>query len=128
LIFVEVALTQGSARSIQHVLAAPVPKDNSEPKPDTAIFYSINNCQPGLAGVSFGNFLIKQVTDNLAEEIPTLKCYATLSPVPGFRAWLKHQLTTPQRVIEFSEPELLLLSRLEGSSWCEDDLKAQQLK
>src|SRR5439155_462340 len=114
--------------SIQDVLSAKNPGEHAEIKADAAIFYSINNCQPGLAGVSFGNFLIKQVTDSLAEEIPSLKYYATLSPVPGFRAWLKHQLTTPQHVIEFSEPELLLLSRLEGSSWCEDDLKAQQLK
>ena len=128
LIFVEVALTRGLPASIQDVLSAKNPGEHAEIKADTAIFYSINNCQPGLAGVSFGNFLIKQVTDSLAEEIPSLKYYATLSPVPGFRAWLKHQLTTPQRVIEFSEPELLLLSRLEGSSWCEDDLKAQQLK
>src|SRR5206468_10486912 len=120
LIFVEVALTKGLASSIQDVLSAPIPAPDFQFRPDTAIFYSINNCQPGLAGVSFGNFLIKQVTDSLAEEIPSLKYYATLSPVPAFRAWLKHQLTAPQRVIAFSEPELLLLSRLEGSSWCAD--------
>src|SRR5439155_1645441 len=128
LIYVEVALVTGLASSIQKVLSAKVPDQDFEFKPDAAIFYSINNCQPGLSGVSFGNFLIKQVTDSLAEEIPSLKYYATLSPVPGFCAWLKHQLTTPQRLIEFSEPELLLLSQLEGSSWCEDDSKARQLK
>jgi len=128
LIFVEVALTRGLPGSIHDVLSAKNPGEHAEIKADAAIFYSINNCQPGLAGVSFGNFLIKQVTDSLAEEIPSLKYYATLSPVPGFCAWLKHQLTTPQRLIEFSEPELLLLSQLEGSSWCEDDSKARQLK
>ena len=127
LIFVEVALTQELPASIHDVLSAKNPGEHAEIKADAAIFYSINNCQPGLAGVSFGNFLIKQVTDSLAEEIPSLKYYATLSPVPGFLAWLKQQLTTPQRVIAFSEPELLLLSQLEGSSWCEDS-KAQQLK
>src|SRR5437870_6221328 len=127
LIFVEVALTRGLPASIQDVLSAKNPAEHAEIKADAAIFYSINNCQPGLAGVSFGNFLIKQVTDSLAEEIPSLKYYATRSPVPGFLAWLKQQLTTPQRVIEFSEPERLLLSQLESSSWCEDS-KAQQLK
>src|SRR2546422_8217695 len=94
LIFVEVALTRGLPASIHDVLSAKNPGEHAEMKADAAIFYSINNCQPGLAGVSFGNFLIKQVTDSLAEEIPSLKYYATLSPVPGFRAWLKHQLTT----------------------------------
>src|SRR5215471_11141142 len=88
LIFVEVALTRGFPKTIDEVLSAKAPDDRTEFKPDAAIFYSINNCQPGLAGVSFGNFLIKQVTDSLAEEILGLKFYATLSPVPGFRAWL----------------------------------------
>src|SRR2546422_3211988 len=103
LIFVEVALTRGLPNSIQDVLSAKAPDEQAEFKPDAAIFYSINNCQPGLAGVSFGNFLIKQVTDSLAEEIPSLKHYATLSPVPGFRTWLRNELTRPQSAIEFSE-------------------------
>jgi malonyl-CoA decarboxylase len=94
LIFVEVALTKGLASSIQDLLSAEIPSPDSQFRPDAAIFYSINNCQPGLAGVSFGNFLIKQVTDSLAEEIPSLRYYATLSPIPGFRVWLKEQLPT----------------------------------
>ncbi len=126
LIFVEVALTRGLSTSIQDVLSAKVPDEHVEFKPDAAIFYSINNCQPGLAGVSFGNFLIKQVTDSLAEEIPSLKYYATLSPVPGFRAWLKNELTRPQ--IEFSGAERSSLSQLDDPRWYEDDAKAQQLK
>src|SRR5690348_10793717 len=59
---------------------------------DTAIFYSISNCQKGLAGISFGNFLIKRVVDNLAAELPRLKTFATLSPIPGFRSWLGERL------------------------------------
>ena len=59
---------------------------------DTAIFYSISNCQDGLRGVSFGNFLIKQVVEELRAELPQLERFSTLSPVPGFRRWLTQQL------------------------------------
>jgi malonyl-CoA decarboxylase len=128
LMFVEVALVTGLASSIQRVLSAKAPDQDLEFKPDAAIFYSINNCQPGLSGVSFGNFLIKQVTDSLAEEIPSLKYYATLSPLPGFRAWLNEELAAPQSAIEFSESERSCLSQLNDHSWVEDDSKAQQLK
>lgn len=62
---------------------------HSRPKALTlAIFYSISNCQPGLRGISFGNFLIKQVADELKSDYPALKQFSTLSPVPGFRRWL----------------------------------------
>lgn len=89
LIFVEVALTKGLVTNIDDVLRDPTPDDAAESTtPDTAIFYSINNCQVGLQGISFGNFLIKQVADELAEEISSLKHYATLSPIPGLRRWL----------------------------------------
>jgi malonyl-CoA decarboxylase len=91
LIFVEVALVNGMAGDIQALLdeTAP-PVDPAEA--DTAIFYSISNCQQGLAGVSFGNFLIKRVVDALRRDLPRLKVFATLSPVPGFRAWLDERL------------------------------------
>src|SRR2546422_6409198 len=128
LIFVEVALTRGLPASIQDVLSAKNPGEHAEIKADAAIFYSINNCQPGLAGVSFGNFLIKQVTDSLAEEIPSLKYYATLSPMPGFRAWLNEELAAPQSAIGFSEAERSCLSHLDDQFWVENDSKAQQLK
>jgi len=90
IIFVEVALTEGLATSIQDVIDAPVPNDPSTggPTADTAIFYSITNCQTGLRGISFGSFLIKQVTERLAAEIPSLTTFSTLSPIPGFAAWL----------------------------------------
>jgi malonyl-CoA decarboxylase len=82
-IFVEVALTRGLARDLELLLdvAAPVlPLKQA----DTAIFYSINNCLEGLRGVPFGNFLIKQVVDELSVELPTIKNYSTLSPLPLF--------------------------------------------
>ncbi len=86
IIFVEVALTSGMSRSIQNVLAPRDPAMTSVP--DTAIFYSITNCQTGLRGISFGNFLIKQVTALLRAELPELETFATLSPIPGFGRWL----------------------------------------
>jgi malonyl-CoA decarboxylase len=61
---------------------------------DSAIFYSISNCQRGLGGVSFGNFLIKRVVDALKRDLPKLETFATLSPMPGFRAWLDPLLTS----------------------------------
>jgi malonyl-CoA decarboxylase len=82
-IFIEVALTRGLARAIDPLLDvnAPVlPADDA----DTAIFYSINNCLDGLRGIPFGNFLIKQVVDELRTELPRLRIYSTLSPLPGF--------------------------------------------
>ena len=87
LIFVEVALLNEMAGRIAPIIRAPVPGDDWT-EPDTAIFYSISNCQPGLRGISFGNFLIKQVAADLSKELPGLKTFATLSPMPGFRRWL----------------------------------------
>ena len=85
LIFVEVALCKGLAGSVTDLLFGAV---EPEVDADTAIFYSISNCQRGLTGISFGNFLIKQVVRELAAEIPRLRRFATLSPIPGFRNWL----------------------------------------
>ncbi|MEP4484350.1 MAG: malonyl-CoA decarboxylase [Halioglobus sp.] len=87
LVFVEIALTNEIPGAI-----APLLRQEREFSPDepvnTVVFYSISNCHPGLAGVSFGNFLIKNVVEKLAQEIPGLKTFVTLSPVPGFRKWL----------------------------------------
>jgi malonyl-CoA decarboxylase len=128
LIFVEIALWKGLAGSIQEVLSAAIPGPRDDFKPDTAIFYSINNCQLGLSGVSFGNFLIKQVTDSLAGEIPSLKRYATLSPIPGFCDWLRSELANPDSAAGLSDPERHLLRQLDDPAWCNNDLIAQQLK
>ncbi len=93
LIFVEVALTAGLADAVQPLLAPPADPAGVPPKgADSAMFYSISNCEDGLRGVSFGNFLIKQVVEELKAELPQLKNFATLSPVPGFNAWLTAQL------------------------------------
>ncbi|CAH2210431.1 MULTISPECIES: malonyl-CoA decarboxylase [unclassified Wolbachia] len=90
LIFVEVALMNEIADSIQHVLDESVP--SSDPSSaSTAIFYSISNTQTGLSGISLGNFLIKRVVEKLSQEFKSVKVYATLSPVPGFTKWLKNQ-------------------------------------
>ncbi len=86
-VFVEVALTSGIPDSIAPLISLErdaLPVDQST----TVVFYSISNCHPGLAGISFGNFLIKNVVKLLAEEIPTLKTFVTLSPIPRVREWL----------------------------------------
>src|SRR5207249_4867644 len=95
LIFVEVALVKGLAGSVQSLLDEKAPVQDPR-QADTAIFYSISNCQQGLAGISFGNFLIKRVVEELSAEFRNLKTFATLSPIPGFRAWLDKQLATDQ--------------------------------
>jgi len=88
LIFVEVALERGMAASVQKLLDEKAPLLDAG-QADTAVFYSINNCQRGLDGISFGNFLIKRVVELLAAEFPKLKTFCTLSPMPGFRHWLE---------------------------------------
>ena len=88
LIFVEVALTKGIPSSIQELLADgrdAIDFDDA----DTAVFYSISNCQPGLAGISFGNSLIKQVASDLLRDLLSLKNFVTLSPIPGMNSWLE---------------------------------------
>ena len=88
LIFVEVALTLAPPAAIAPLLAekrAHVAPDKAR----VATFYSISNCQQGLAGVNFGNFLIKQVVEEIRRELPAIETFVTLSPVPGFRAWLE---------------------------------------
>lgn len=96
LVFVEVALCKGVPNSIQTVLAE---RDDALilDEVDTAAFYSISNCQRGLQGISFGNALIKQVVTDLSKEIPALKNFVTLSPLPGFAQWLQeNQEQLPQ--------------------------------
>src|SRR6202051_3264537 len=95
LIFVEVALVQGVATAMPPLLAQETDEEAARARAaraDTAIFYSISNCQDGLRGISFGNFLIKQVVEELQAEFPQLKRFSTLSPVPGFRRWLGQRL------------------------------------
>lgn len=104
IIFIEAALTTGMSDRVQPLLdlEAPVldPRDA-----DTAIFYSITNCLDGLRGVPFGSFLIKQVVEDLRQNFPNLRRFATLSPVPGFAAWLKKHPRYPQFAEQLELPD-----------------------
>tara|TARA_Y100000817_G_scaffold138734_1_gene108838 strand:+ start:210 stop:1439 length:1230 start_codon:yes stop_codon:yes gene_type:complete len=88
LIFVEVALTTGIPKSIQKIINLDRQEIEIEDA-NTAIFYSISNCHNGLLGISFGNFLIKQVASNLKRELPDLNQFTTFSPLPGFMKWME---------------------------------------
>ena len=90
LIFIEVALVEGLATSVQALLDEAAP-DIAPEEADTAIFYSISNTQKGLQGISFGPFLIKQVVTSLRHDLPNLKTFSTLSPLPGFYRWLQQE-------------------------------------
>jgi malonyl-CoA decarboxylase len=125
LIFVEVALVEGLATSMPPLLSQDVEEDTARAQAagaDTAIFYSISNCQGGLRGVSFGNFLIKQVVEELQAEFPQLKRFSTLSPVPGFRRWLTQQLA------EESNPDAALLPKLARDGWWHDPEQSEPLR
>ncbi|WP_186419053.1 malonyl-CoA decarboxylase [Bosea sp. CS1GBMeth4] len=108
LIFVEVALTRESPSRIVDVLSeerAVLPASSAT----TAVFYSISNCQEGLRGISFGNFLIKQVAEDLKRELPGLDLFVTLSPVPGFARWLGQALAEPAALGLTNEEAALLM-------------------
>lgn len=118
LIFVEVALTKTIPEAISDVLdetRAPIPAQDAK----TAVFYSISNCQVGLRGISFGNFLIKQVVEDLRRDFPNLDTFVTLSPVPGFANWLSKEK-------QFEHSELLTtedkkaLEILDEPGWAND--------
>src|SRR3954465_3198635 len=108
LTFVEVAFTNGIPRAIPPILG----KDGNPLAPadaNTAVFYSISNCQRGLSGVSFGSFLIKQVVEEVSREFPRLSTFVTLSPAPGFAQWLARErqsnnpILLPEDLAELSE-------------------------
>jgi malonyl-CoA decarboxylase len=122
LIFVEVALTESIPGAIAPLLAEdrqPVPIERAR----TAVFYSISNTQRGLGGISFGNFLIKQVVEELRRELPKLENFVTLSPVPGFMPWLKKASDVP-----VTDEGRGLLESLERPDWFEDTELATQLR
>jgi malonyl-CoA decarboxylase len=120
LIFVEVALTETIPPAIAPLLAVdrkPVAIDRAR----TAVFYSISNTQRGLGGISFGNFLIKQVVEELRRELPKLDTFVTLSPVPNFMQWLREAHDVP-----VTEEERALLKQLDDPKWFEhEDVTAQ---
>ncbi len=110
LVFVEVALMMDMPSRIDEILdherKPVVPEEATH-----AVFYSISNCHRGLAGISFGNFLIKQVAVHLQRHYPSLKSFVTISPAPGFRSWLHTQkaarLKQPKAAITESSKSLL---------------------
>src|SRR6266436_4464931 len=125
LIFVEVALVEGMATAMPPLLTRETDDEAARTqaaRADTAIFYSISNCQDGLRGISFGNFLIKQVVEELHAEFPQLERFSTLSPVPGFRRWLM------QRLAEGSDPDTALLPELERDGWWHDLAQSEKLR
>jgi malonyl-CoA decarboxylase len=108
IIFIEVALTRGMSAQVQPLLdmRSPVAATGAA---DCAVFYSITNCQEGLRGISFGNLLIKQVAEDLKREFPNLRRFATLSPIPGFRAWLAKKA--------LSEEDKQVVAAIEDPAW-----------
>src|SRR3981189_685198 len=125
LIFVEVALVQGLATAMPPLLARETDQEAARAqaaRADTAVFYSISNCQDGLRGISFGNFLIKQVVEELQAEFPQLERFSTLSPVPGFRRWLM------QRLAGGSDPDTPLFAPLQRDGWWHDLARSEKLR
>jgi len=122
LIFVEVALTRGLPDAIGPLLEAWPP--GAAGPADTAVFYSINNCQRGLVGISFGNFLLKEVVDSISAELPGVRVFATLSPVPGFRRWLEEELRDLKNPL-FARSERRQIS---GLAWTPDELRQPAVK
>jgi malonyl-CoA decarboxylase len=125
LIFVEVALAEGIPSNIAGLLA-----EDREPvsaaQARAAVFYSISNCQTGLRGISFGDFLIKQVVDELKRELPDLSTFVTLSPAPGFAAWLDRELKGEGGLLSAEDREALNAARSDG--WLDGEDKAEALR
>ncbi len=120
LIFVEVALVEGLATSMPPLLSQDVDEEAARAqaaRADTAIFYSISNCQDGLRGISFGNFLIKQVVEELLAEFPQLKRFSTLSPIPGFRRWLTQRPASERNAAELAR-----------EAWWNDPAESERLR
>jgi malonyl-CoA decarboxylase len=140
LIFVEVALVNGIADNVGDLLDESAPVVDPERNANTAIFYSISNAQQGLAGISFGGFLIKRVVDVLARELPGLRAFSTLSPIPGFRRWLDGQLDAGGSILLPAEAKKLqeatgvegdaaaLRNALERAHWHQDPRLTEALQ
>jgi len=118
LIFVEVALTKDIPAAIGPLLdqaRSPIAANEAT----VAVFYSISNTQRGLSGVTFGNFLIKQVVENLKRELPNVRTFVTLSPAPGFAAWLARERTDANSLC-LDEATKEALSLLDAAEWHRD--------
>ena len=121
----EIEFVPCSPDDLSSPLARYAPIDGTENQdPNTAIFYSISNCQLGLAGISFGNLLIKQVVDAISAELPMIRNFATLSPIPGFCYWLSQRLTkNPPDFLSQDEIDIL-----KQPDWVENEVQRQSLK
>jgi malonyl-CoA decarboxylase len=126
LIFVEVALTTDTPASIAPLLdthRTPIRAQDAT----TAVFYSISNTQKGLGGVSFGNFLIKQVVDDLKRELPGLDTFVTLSPVPNFSKWLARERKADSSAV-LNEEAREALAHLDGAGWHADPIRTETVR
>src|SRR6476619_2304075 len=115
LIFVEVAITREIPGAIAPILASGRQQFVEPDKARIATFYSISNCQRGLAGVSFGNFLIKQVVEEICRELPRLTTSVPLSPVPGFAQWLTREINAENSSVD--QGDRITLALLERPHW-----------
>jgi malonyl-CoA decarboxylase len=126
LIFVEVALTREIASAIAPILSDK--RDLIEPqRATTAVFYSITNCQRGLAGVSFGHFLIKQVVEEVSREVSRISTFVTLSPAPNFAAWLKRECGNAAS-LAIDDHDRAALAALDNDNWWRDPEIAETVR
>ncbi|HEY1362211.1 MAG TPA: malonyl-CoA decarboxylase [Xanthobacteraceae bacterium] len=126
LIFVEVALTRDIPEAIDPILSVNREAVELE-RATTAVFYSISNCQRGLAGVSFGHFLIKQVVEEASRELPRLSTFVTLSPVQRFAEWLKRERAA-EASLALTEEDRAVLAALDRPDWWREEAVAESLR
>ncbi len=126
LIFVEVALTREIPGAIMPILSSEREVTDTD-KARTAVFYSISNCQRGLAGVSFGSFLIKQVVKEISRELPKLSAFVTLSPVTNFADWLKRE-RAQENSAALNETDKVLFVALDDPDWSRNPEAAERLQ
>ncbi len=126
LIFVEVALTREIPGAIAPILSDK--REEIEPaRANTAVFYSITNCQRGLNGVTFGHFLIKQVVEEVSRELPRISNFVTLSPAPNFAAWLNRERTS-EASLALDEDDRETLAVLAKPDWWRDPASAAAVR
>ncbi|MGC1897501.1 MAG: malonyl-CoA decarboxylase [Pseudolabrys sp.] len=128
LIFVEVAVEREIPGAIAPILASGRQQFVEPDKARIAVFYSISNCQRGLTGVSFGNFLIKQVVEEICRELPKLTTFVTLSPVPGFARWLAGELLKDENSSAINAGDRITFELLDRPHWWTDPEIFSQLE
>jgi malonyl-CoA decarboxylase len=127
LIFVEVALTRESPAAIAPLLDL-TRKPIAATEATTAVFYSISNTQKGLGGISFGNFLIKQVVEEIKRELPNVQTFVTLSPVPNFAAWLKRERSADTSSSLLDDSDRATLTALDTPDWSDNPETSERVK